>query len=580
MIPLPKQHVTLVEQAVHAAQAAGDLPEFELPKVEIKPARNPEHGDYACPVAMALAKVARSKPLDIATTIAKHLPSADFVVSVEVAPPGFINFRLNDNWLRTQIDVIVEAGEQFGQLDIGAGKRAQVEFVSANPTGPLHIGRSRGAAVGDSIARTLEAAGYDVEREYYFNNAGMQMQNLGESMRLRYLEALGQPVTIPDKDDDTFYRGEYLIDFAKDLVAEKGNSLVEEEWPPFKEYVESRMFDVIKGTLARVGIQHDYFFNENSVYDNGTVWQTLEQLDSKGYVYQSVTREGDDAADHEKETLARKPAQGESVAPAKWFRSTKLGDVEDRVLVKSDGNPTYVLPDIAYHIDKIKRGFDLLVNVLGADHFVEAQVVKHGLHALDYDAGHLHVPFVQMVRMIRAGEEVKMSTRAGEYDTLDDLIDQTSADAVRYMLLARNPDSQMDFDLDLALKQSNENPVYYIQYAHVRCAGIFREAAARGVSPDGADLSLLGDEELRFVRKCLELAEQIEFAAETLAPHSIAHYALDLANQFHPMYDRVRVFGDQVSPELARARLRFYQAAQTVFKRVLTLLGMSAPERM
>ena len=577
MIPLPKQHTALVEQAIRSAQATGDLPEFEVPKIEIKGPKNPEHGDYACPVALALAKVARRKPLDIANTIATHIPSAEFMASVDVAPPGFLNFRLSEDWLRAQIDTIIQAGDQFALLDVGAGKRAQVEFVSANPTGPLHIGRSRGAVVGDSIARILEAAGYAVEREYYFNNAGMQMQNLGNSMRLRYLEALGKPVTIPDKEDMSFYRGEYLIDFAKDLAAEKGDSLVDEDWQPFKEYAEVRMFEVIKATLARISIHHDYFYNENTVYDNGAVWQTLEQLDTKGFVYEAVGRQGDDG-----EGMPQKeaPPQSDAAAPAKWFRTTQLGDSKDRVLVKGDGKPTYVLPDIAYHIDKINRGFDLLVNVLGADHFIEAQVVKYGLTALGYDVGYLHVPLVQMVRMIRDGEEVKMSTRAGEYDTLDDLIDQTSADAVRYILLTRNPDSQMDFDLDLAVKQSNENPVYYIQYAHVRCAGIFREAAARGVRPEGADLSLLGDEELRFVRKCLELAEQIEFCAGTLVPHGIAHYAQDLANQFHPMYDRVRVFGDQVSPELAKARLRFYQAAQTVFKRALTLLGMSAPERM
>jgi arginyl-tRNA synthetase len=567
--PLPIQHAELVEQAIFAAQAAGDLPEFKMPNIVIKPPNNPTNGDYSCPVAMALAKVARRKPLDIAEAIAKHLPTAEFVASSEVAPPGFINFRLSEDWLRTQVDTIIEAGEHFATLDVGAGKRAQVEFVSANPTGPLHFGRSRGAVVGDSIARILEAAGYDVEREYYFNNAGMQMQNLGKSMRLRYLQALGKPVEMPGEEDKTFYHGSYLVDFAKELVAEKGDSLVDADWQPFKEYAEVQMFEGIKATLARIGIQHDKFFNENSLYDNNAVWDVLEQLKSQDYTYEAVNREGEEA----------KP-EDEGKTPATWFRSTKLGDVEDRVLVKSDGTPTYVLPDIAYHVDKINRGFDLLANILGKDHFVEAQVVKYGLTALSYNNDHLHVPFVAMVHMLRDGEILKLSTRSGNIETLDELIDQTSADAVRYMLMARNPDSHMNFDLDLAVKQSNENPVYYIQYAHVRCAGIFREAAARNVTSDNADFSLLGEEELRFIRKCLELAEQIDHGAATLSPHVIAYYALDLANQFHPMYDRVRVFGDNVSPELATARLRFYEAAQVVFKRVLTLMGMSAPERM
>lgn len=570
MNPLPNQHAALVERAIMAAQAAGDLPDFEMPEIVIKAPNQPEYGDYACPVALALAKVARRKPLEIAEVIVKHLPKADFLALAEVSPPGFINFRLDETWLRRQIDAIIEAGDDFARLELGAGKRAQVEFVSANPTGPLHIGRSRGAAVGDGIARVLEAAGYEVEREYYFNNAGMQMQNLGNSLKRRYLDALGKPVNVFEDDDKTFYHGSYLIDFAKALIDEHGVEWVGADWQPFKVYAETRMFEVIKATLARIGIHHDYFFNENSLYESGAVWQVLEKLEQGGYVYNSVVRE-DETPTHEQQGLP----------PAKWFRSTRLGDTADRVVVKADGSPTYVLPDIAYHVDKVERGFDLLVNVLGADHFVEAPVVKYGLTALGYPADHLHVVFVQMVRMIRDGKEQKMSTRAGDYDTLDDLIDQTSADAVRYMLLARNPNSQMDFDLDLALRQSSDNPVYYIQYAHVRCAGILREAEARGLTAGDADLTLLDDEALKFIRKALELAEQIERGAKELAPHVIAHYALELAGLFHPMYDRLRVFGgDDISPELARARLRFYQAVQVVFRRVLHLMGMGAPERM
>jgi arginyl-tRNA synthetase len=563
--PLPSQHAKLVEHAIVAAQAAGDLPQFDLPEIVIKPPKNPENGDYSCPSALSLAKVARKSPLDIATAIAKHLPEAEFVASVEVVPPGFINFRLSDDWLRQQVNIIIDAGEDFAKLELGAGKRAQVEFVSANPTGPLNFGRSRGAIVGDSMARILEAAGYDVEREYYFNNAGMQMQNLGKSLKIRYLEALGKI----GGDGELYYKGQYLKDYAKELVNEKGDSLLDADWQPFKEYAEKCMFENIKATLARIGIKHDYFFNENSVYEDGSVERVLEKLDERGHVYESVTREGEE----EKEDDANKN-------PAKWFRSTSVGDVEDRVLVKSDGSPTYTLPDIAYHANKIDRGFDLLVNVLGKDHHVEAQVVRYGLDAIGYDAAHLHVIFVEMVSAVRDGQEFKMSTRSGKSDTLDELIEETSADAVRYMLLAHNPHSQMKYDVDLAVKQGNENPVYYIQYAHVRCAGIFREAEIRDLNVDDADLSLLGDEELRFIRKCLELAEHIEYGTETLSPHVIAHYAMDLANAFHPMYDRVRVFGDNVSPDVAKARLRFYQVTQTVLQRVLTLMGMSAPERM
>lgn len=565
---LPHEHAKLVEQAIRSAQAAGDLPAFEIPEIEIRPPKKAEQGDYAAAIALQLAKPTRMNPFAVATAIANHMPKADFVGAVEVVHPGFINFRLNDDWLKQQVNAIIGEGESLFQLDLGAGKRAQVEFVSANPTGPLHIGRSRGAMVGDTIARLLEAAGYTVEREYYFNNAGMQMQNLGNSLRIRYLEALGFPVEIPKEN---FYQGEYLREFAQQLVAEKGNSLAEEDWKPFKEYAEKKMFENIRATLKRVNIQHDVFFNENSLYENGAVWEVLKRLEAGGNIYEDKVREN--ASDEERE-------KGKDKAPAKWFRSTKYGDKEDRVVVKADGSPTYTLPDIAYHIDKLSRGFDLLVNILGADHMVEHQVVKFGLQALGYDTAPIHVVIIQFVRLVRGGEIVKMSTRRGDYETLDDLIDETSPDVVRYILLARSTDSHLDFDLDVAVKQSNENPVYYIQNAYVRCVGIFREAEARGLSDEGADVSLLGRDELAFIRKALELGEVIELSATNLEPHRIAFYAHELAAVFHPIYDNVRALHGDVPPELAKARLRFYRAAQVVFKRALTLMGMSAPERM
>jgi arginyl-tRNA synthetase len=571
---LPHEHARLIEEAIKSAQAAGELPAFDMPTIEVRPPKKAEQGDYASAVAMQLAKPTGRNPFDIATIIAKHLPQAEFVGEVEVVKPGFINFRLNEDWLKAQVEAIIAEGEHLFQLDLGSGKRAQVEFVSANPTGPLHVGRSRGAMVGDTIARILEAAGYEVEREYYFNNAGVQMTNLGNSLRIRYLEALGYPVEVPGEDDKAFYQGEYLKDFARELIAEKGNSLAEEDWKPFKEYAEQKMFAMIKQTLKRVNIEHDVYFNENSLYEDGSVERTLEALDKAGYVYRAVSPEN--AGDAKKDQAKKKQAEG----VATWFRSAPLGDEEDRVLVKSDGNPTYTLPDIAYHLNKIGRGFDLLVNILGADHGAQYKVVQYGVKALGYDPSIINVIIIQLVKMVRDGKEVRMSTRRGDYDTLDDLIDQTSADVVRYMLLARSPDSHLNFDLDLAVKQSNENPVYYIQNAHVRCAGIFREAEARGLSDEGADVSLLGEAELRFLRKVLELGEIIEISARGLEPHKIAFYAHELATVFHPIYDEVRALHGDVPPEVAKARLRFYRAAQVAFKRVLTLMGMSAPERM
>ena len=569
MILIPTELARLVENAIRTAQAAGDLPAFDIPPVEIKPPKKAEQGDYAAAIAMQLARPAGMNPFAIATKIGHHLATTDFIGAVEIVHPGFINFRLDENWLRQQVEAIIAAGERLYQLDLGAGQRAQVEFVSANPTGPLHVGRSRGAIVGDSIARILEAAGYTVEREYYFNNAGAQMRNLGNSLRIRYLQALGLPVEVPN--DGTFYQGEYLKDMARRLVEEHADALVGADWQPFKEYAEKQMFEMIRATLRRVDIHHDVFFNENSLYDSGEVEQARQALHQRGYLYEASEWTG--ATDEEKARAAGKPN-------ATWFRSTAFGDTKDRVVIKADGEPTYTLPDIAYHVNKLERGFDLLVNILGADHYVQHQVVKHGIQALGLDASKIHVIIIQFVRLMRQGQEVKMSTRAGEIETLDDLIDQTSADAVRYLLLARSPDARIDFDLDAAVAQTNENPVYYIQNAHVRCAGIFRQAAEAGLNDDDADLSLLGADELRFLRKVLELGEQVEYSARNLEPHRIAFYAHELASIFHPIYDNVRVLHSDVPPALARARLRFYRAAQVTFRRVLTLMGMTAPDVM
>ncbi len=566
---LPHELAQAVAQAITAAQANGDLPAFDLPDVDIRPPKRADQGDYAAAIAMQLAKPAKLNPFFIATQINNHFTKPDFIGAVEVVHPGFINFRLDEAWLKQQTDAIIAEGERLAALDQGVGKTAQVEFVSANPTGPITIGRSRGGMIGDTMARLLEAAGYSVEREYYFNNAGNQMRNLGKSLKLRYLQALGQAVELPT--DGSFYQGDYLIDFAQELVQEHGDSLVDADWQPFKEFAEAKMFDWIKTTLARVSIQHDTFFNENSLYESGAVWRVLEALEAHGYTYKAAVPE--DATPEEREEAGDK---GEAV----WFRSTQFGDSKDRVLIKSSEEPTYTLPDIAYHIDKLNRGFDVLVNVLGSDHLVEARVVKYGLAALDYDTSKIHVIHNQMVRAVRDGVEVKMSTRRGVYDTLDALIDETSADAVRYLMLARSADSQMNFDLDLAVKQSNENPVYYIQYAYVRCAGIFREAAARSVSDADADLTLLGESELSFLRKVLELSEIIEMSVRNFEPHRIAFYALELANAFHPIFDNVRVLHTDVPPDVAKARLRFFRAAQIAFKRVLDLMGMSAPEVM
>ncbi|MDQ7026690.1 MAG: arginine--tRNA ligase [Anaerolineae bacterium] len=570
---LPKETANLVTQAIKAAQSAGDLPEFDIPAIPITPTKHESHGDYACPVAMGLAKSAKMKPRAIAEIIIKHLPHADFIEKFEIAGSGFINFYLSSNFLKQQVEAIISEGENLFTLDIGIGKKAQVEFVSANPTGPIHIGRTRGGVIGDTMARLLEAAGYDVQREYYFNNAGNQMRILGESLKVRYLQELGQDVEL----DDNHYQGDYLIDYAKELVEQEKDALVDAEWVVFKEFVEQKMFKWIRKSLKAINIEHDNFFNEDSLFQNGDVWETLAELEANGYVYEAI---------HWKGITEEEKSKSKATELAKWFETTKFGDEKDRVMVKADGVPTYTLPDIAYHRNKVQRGFDVMVNVLGADHGQQYKTVAWGMEALGLDPTGIHVILNQFVRTVitdpKTGEKVekKGSTRRGEYDTLDDLVEWTSADAVRYHLLAYSPTTHITFDVGEVIKQNNENPVYYIQNAHVRCCGIFREAAERGFTDDGADMSLLGEDELKFIRKAVELGRVIEAAVESYEPHKIAFYGQDLAGVFHPIYDKVRVLHTEVPQDVAKARLRFYKAAQVVFHRVLSLMGMTTPERM
>ena len=574
MLQINKAMESHIADALQALQAAGDLPAFDIPAIPVTPPKRAGQGDLAYP-AMGLARLARKRPLDIADMIVTQLPAIDFVDRVEIAAPGFLNIFIDDGWLKAQVDKILAEGDACFALDIGVGKSAQVEFVSANPSGPITIGHTRNAVLGDAMARLLEAAGYAVQREYYYNNAGNQMVTLGKSLKARYLQAIGETAAF----DADYYQGAYLVDIADGLAAQHGDSLRDAGWERFKAIAEARMFDWINRSLAAIDIRHDNYFNETSLFENGAIWRTLDALRDKGHIYEAATWEGADA-----DEIAE--ARAKSRQPATWFRSSSFGDEKDRVMVKSDGAPTYTLPDIAYHADKLARGFDIAVNVLGSDHFSQAQVVRHGVRALGLEPQPIHVIFIQMVRAVRRNAEtgeyeaVKQSKRAGEFDTLDDLVAMTSADAVRYHMLARSPNSQLDFDVDQVVKQSNENPVYYIQNAYVRCAGIMREAAERGLDDADADLTMLGADELRFLRKVMELGNVIEIAATQREPHKIAFFAAELAGVFHPVYDQARVLHSEVPLETAKARLRFYRAAGLVFRRLLRLMGMTAPERM
>jgi len=544
-----------VQAAIIAAQLAGTLPAFDVPDVLVERPRDATHGDYATAVALQLARPARMAPLKIAEAIVAHLNAPDYVGESDIIPPGFINFRLAPAWVQGLPERVLATDSDFGHVDIGlGGKKAQVECVSANPTGPITLGRTRGGVIGDTLHRVLEAAGYDVTMEYYYNDAGRQVTLLGESVKVRYLQQLGQAAELLEEH----YQGDYITDLAKDLIAEHGDALVDVPTEVFSEYARDHISRQQKVTLARIGIVFDVYFREQSLYETGAVWQTLEALRERGYIYES---EG-----------------------AQWFRSTEFGDDKDRVVVKADGEPTYRLPDMAYHWDKARRGFDLVVDIFGPDHHATAPQVLMGVRALGYSSDFVHTLLHQIVNLVRGGDMVKMSTRRGQFVTLDELVDEVGADSIRYFMISRSANSPVDFDLDLAVEHSDKNPVYYIQNAHVRCAGIFRKWAEAGLAEDAdedADLSLLTHErELAFLRKALELGDVIETIATTYEPHRLAFYAYDLAALFHPAYEECRVLHSEVPEPVRLARLRFYRAAKAVFARVLDLMGMSAPDVM
>ena len=492
-------------------------------------------------------------PLKIAQAIAANMPKTDYVAEVSVAPPGFLNFRLSRKYLQSVVEQIL-AGEAYGRVTRGAGQKAQIECVSANPTGPIHIGRIRGGVMGDTLARAMRHAGYDVILEYYYNDAGRQITLLGESTRLRYLQLLGQTVQLAPEH----YQGDYITDIARELWAKHGDALIDEPVKYFADYAKDHISAWQKASLKSINIEFDVYYREQSLYETGKVWQALEILREKGYVYE---KDG-----------------------AQWFKTTQFGDDKDRVLIKSSGEPTYRMPDIAYHWDKAQRGFDLVVDIFGPDHHATAPQVLMGVQALGYDTSFVRTVLHQIVSLVRGGREVKMSTRAGTFITLDELREEVGADPIRYFMISRSGHSPIEFDIDLAIEKSDKNPVYYIQNAHVRCAGIFRKWTAAGYDPEAwrsGDVSLLTREhELNFLRKALELPQVIELVVDNCEPHHLAFYAYDLAAAFHPTYETCRVLHSTVPEPLRLARLRFYRAAQALFALVLNLMGMSAPEMM
>lgn len=541
---------TLLQHALETAQKGGALKSKSLPPLFFEVPRDPAFGDLASPVALGMAREERTSPRNIAERIVQHIADPDGLLqSVEVAGAGYINFRLTQRfWTQALLDI--DKGN-YGPTRFGTGRRVLVEFVSANPTGPLTVGHGRNAVLGDGIARLLEATGHEVTREYYFNNAGRQMTVLGQSVRARYCEQIGEPMEFPEGG----YQGEYIASIAADLVAQHGTALRDEpENEPFKSAAQVAIFDEIKQTLARMGVSFDSYFNEDSLYTDGRIEAVLADLRSREL---AVDREG-----------------------AVWLRGEPLGLDKDRVLVKSTGEPAYRLPDIAYHKEKLERGYDLNIDVLGADHIAEHQEVLAALRGLGLEADSIKAIIYQFVTLTRGGVQVKMSTRRAEYITVDELLDEVGSDVARFFFLTRKADSHLEFDLDLAKKQSADNPVFYVQYAHARVCSLERQAVSAGIeTATAADLELLTEpEELAVIKLLARYGDLVEEAAEALEPHRIIFYLVELASEFHRFYNRHRILIDD--RRRSAARLFLARALRTVIGSGLSLVGVSAPETM
>ncbi|MGB9802491.1 arginine--tRNA ligase [Desulfofundulus sp.] len=543
-----------LERALASAVSRGLLPEVALPAFAVEVPREKEHGDFASNIAMLLARPARLAPRKIAGVLVSHLDLTGVPVEkVEVAGPGFINFYLPPSWVIPELPRIIAADRDYGRVDLGRGSRVQVEFVSANPTGLLHMGNARGAALGDSIAAILDFAGYRVTREYYINDAGNQIENFGRSLEARYFQLLGRPAEVPEEG----YHGEDIIDTVRGFVERFGDEYLnapgEERRRVLVEYALKEKMSAIKKALEDFGVHYDVWFSERSLHESGAVQEVIDILRRRGYLYEY---EG-----------------------ALWFKATEFGVEKDEVLVRSNGVPTYFAADIAYHLNKFRRGFERIINIWGADHHGHVARMKGAVAALGYNPEALEIVIMQLVRLYRGGELVRMSKRSGQFVTLEELVEEVGKDAARYFFVMRSADSHLDFDLDLARAQTNENPVYYIQYAHARVCSILRQLDRETPVPEHVDLGLLKEEaELALARKLADFPEEVAQGARDLAPHRMARYLHEVAGLLHSFYNSHRVItGDEA---LTSARLVLVDATRIVLRNGLRLLGLSAPERM
>mgnify|MGYP000111737471 CR=1 FL=1 len=580
---------SIIEHSLTALIEQGKLPPLDLPEVKVERTKDKSHGDFACNIAMVLARSAKMNPRQIASLLVDSFSDVDFITAVEIAGPGFINFTLSSDTTQQIVKEVLDKADQFGRSTIGQGKSVQVEFVSANPTGPLHVGHGRGAAFGSAVSSLLKEAGFSVHREYYVNDAGRQMDILATSVWLRYLEACGQQLVFPSNG----YRGAYVFDIAAQLKNEFGDKFVKSVGDVFTDIPDDEpqggdkelhidaliakantllgeaayrevfnagltsILSDIRADLSDFGSDYDEWFSERSLMESGVVDQVIEQLKQADMLYQE---------------------QG-----AWWFKSTEFGDEKDRVVVRDNGQTTYFASDIAYHLNKYQRGFDTVIDVWGSDHHGYIPRVKASLAAMQQDTERLKVLLVQFAVLYRGSEKVAMSTRSGEFVTLRELREEVGRDAARFFYVLRSADQHMDFDLELAKSQSNDNPVYYVQYAHARVCSVFRQLTERGMSWDKAageaELNkLVASHEQDLLTMLARYPEVIESAATNYTPHLVAHYLMDLARDFHTYYNAHQFIIDDVA--LSQARLTLIAAVRQVITNGLTVLGVSAPEVM
>jgi arginyl-tRNA synthetase len=558
VLPVQRDLAELFRAALERAVAAGalDLDSDAIGEPALERPRLPEHGDWATNVALVLAKAAKAPPRKVAEAMVAHLELPDWVAGVEVAGPGFVNVRLDQSWFAALVRRVVAAGASFGAIDLGHGERVNVEFISANPTGPLHVGNARLAPMGDALANLLTATGHKVEREYYFNDAGNQIEQLGASVEAAYLQLLGRPAEVPADG----YKGAYVADVARELQAEQGDALADLDpagrRARITDWAFRRMLAGIKQTLARLGVEFDVWFSERTLHDTGAIAETVEELRARGVVEE---RDG-----------------------AVWLRTTQFGDDKDRPLIRSNGAPTYFGADAAYYRDKRRRGFDRLIFLWGADHHGYVPRMRAVVRAFGDPDDTAEFLISQLVSLVRAGQPAKMSKRAGDIATVDDLLDEVGKDAFRYTMLRFSLDAPIEFDVEAVTRQSLDNPVYYVQYAHARIASVIRQGTDTGFSPlpvEEADLGLLAHPmEAALLRRLAAFEEQVLTAASQRAPHRLARYAEDLAAAFHRFYGECRVLTDDHA--LSSARWWLVVSTKQVLANTLNLLGVDAPERM